>query len=114
MIEILKHTGIQCGFRHPCNWSSYAEYLKFNNSHSVPKGPNSAEKPQQINDNRGKNNSSINSFVCRHYDGKGHYASQCPSGAQQKPSVWYFQGYEGDDYYSNSQKYGNLRKGQAE
>ena len=24
IIEILKRTGIQCGFRHPCNWSSYA------------------------------------------------------------------------------------------
>ena len=71
MIEILKQTGIQCGFRQPCNWSSYAEYSKFSNSHSVPKGPNPAEKSQQFNDNIGENNSSINSVVCRRCDGKG-------------------------------------------
>ena len=26
MIEILKHTSIKCGFCHPCNQSSFAEY----------------------------------------------------------------------------------------
>ena len=114
MNEILKHTGIQCGFCHPCNRSSYAEYSKFNNSHSVPKGHNSAEKSQQFNDNRGKNNSSINSVVCRCCDGKGHYASQCPSGAQQKPGVQYLQDYEGNIYNSNSQDIEALGKGQAE
>ena len=38
MNKILKHTGIQCGVSHPLNQSSYTEYSKSTNSHSVPKG----------------------------------------------------------------------------
>ena len=62
----------------------------------------------------GKNNSSINSVVCRRCDGKGHYASQCPSGAQQKPGVQYLQGYEDNGYNSDSQDMETSGKGQAE
>ena len=114
MIEILKLTGIQYGFHQTCNRSSYAEYSKFNHSYSVQKGPNSAEKFQQFNDNRGKNNSSINYIVCRRCDSKGHYASQCPLGAQKEPGVQYLQGYKGNDYNSNSQDMETSGKGQAE
>ena len=62
-----------------------------------------------------KNNlPNISSIICRRCGGKGHYATQCATNSQSKPSVKHLREVEDNEYISDQEEEEFSGKDQAE